>query len=597
MIDTTRASSVVRELPVTDPAFRVEPQAQLSLIAPSSLRVFGEDENAEVHWVAPVLTVGTEQARQILDQVVAASKREAYRNSNSARARINYGVALLNAGMIDDAAQQFETAHVLDRHNLSVLAHLARVRLLEQRVDDARDLGNQVRELDPSNILGALLVASAAMIDHDPAGAIDVLKDAARLAPENWTPEYLLGLVYIRQRQAREAIRHLRLAARNQPRSAAVQQALGVAFGLQAEWGKAIRAFREALTLAPRQRESVLALAHVFLRQLASDDAIAVLSDWAAESPPDREIQELLAHAYRASNNNRAAKRHLRIALQATPDDGAYVADRARILNNIGVCAARAGESDEAKNWYLESIRTKPTMVAFHNLARAYRELGDLKGAAGVLEDALSQNPADMEAKLLHGLTVGELGDADQAIESLTELIDDGHCVAEAYAGLGWILSDEKRDYATALSVLTVGNERFPSDSVIANNLAYVNLMLGDIHAARRVLNNVRAEDVSNSVFLTATMGLLRLYEGDFEGAANRYKDAEQLARRRGHVSLAKEVRQKMHLEFARAFLNMQDHRTAQEHIRSGLAIAGRRSYHHDLGELRGHLLGEGKVE
>jgi tetratricopeptide (TPR) repeat protein len=591
VIEMTTVSTVVQELPVPDPEFRVEPQPELQLIVPSSLEVFCENDATDVQWTTPELPFESEPTRRVLDQIVSDSKRESERHPRSARSRVNYGVALLNAGHLDAATNQFEMARELDPQNISVLAHLARVRLLEQRVQEARELANQVRKLDSSNVLGALLVASAEIAEGRPVAATKALMDAARLAPENWVPEYLLGLVLIGQRQPRNAIAHLRSASRSQPRSAAVRHALGVAFGLQAEWGKAVRAFREALALAPRRRESVLALAHVLLRRDAADDAIGILSDWVAIAPYDREVQELLAHSYRVTNNYRAARRHLQVALQLMPDDEENAASRARVLNNIGVCTGYSGDHVEAADWYSRSIRAMPTMTAFRNLARAYRAVGKLESALAVLATALTQNPDDSDARLLSSVTSAEVGHADEAIEMLKKLIDDGNAVAQAYACLGWVLSDEKRDYDAALDILFRGYELFPFDTVIANNLAYVNLMVGNLGAAKAILLKVPASEIQESVYLTATEGLLRLCEGDVQDAATFYKAAEVLARHRGQTSLARAVRQKMHLEFARAYLRMQNRSSAEKHVKRGLAIHGRPSYHEDLLKLKTHLL------
>ncbi len=450
--------------------------------------------------------------------------------------------------------------------------------MLAQKTDEARALGNEVRSLDSSNILGALLVASVDIIEDRSAAAADVLKSAARLDPENWVPEYLLGLVLIGQRQAREAIHHLRSANRNQPRSAAVHHALGVAFGLGGEWGKAIRAFREALVLAPGRRESVLALAHVLLRQDETEDAIGVLAERVSAWPQDREVQELLAHSYRETNDYRAAKRHLQVALQSIPEDEDYAISRARVLNNIGFCSGHLRQQEEAAEWYSRSIKAWPTMEAFRNLARVYRELGRLESALGVIANALAQNPDDAVAKLLGGVTAAQLGYLDEAISTLKGLTSGrGEVAQDAYASLGRILADEKRDYSAALEVSLRGHQRFPEDAVIVNNVAYVNLMLGNVDAARAVLHGVPEAGISQSIYLTATMGLLRLWQGDLEGAVNFYRAAERLA-------------QRMHLEFARAYLRVDDRRSAEEHIKRGFPIKGRQSYHDDLRELRLYL-------
>ncbi len=100
MIETTTLSNVVQELPPTDPEFRVEPQAQLQLLVPSSLEVFSRNDQSEVQWSTTELPVASGESRRVLDQIVSASQRESERHPQSVRSRVNYGVALLNAGLV-----------------------------------------------------------------------------------------------------------------------------------------------------------------------------------------------------------------------------------------------------------------------------------------------------------------------------------------------------------------------------------------------------------------------------------------------------------------------------------------------------------------
>jgi tetratricopeptide (TPR) repeat protein len=590
MIETMNPSVVVRELPVRDPVFRVEPSTTLPFVVSPALEA-SPARQVELQWTVPVIPVASESARQVLSEIVAASKREADRNPTSARAVVNYGVALLNAGLLQAASEQLAKARSLDPTNISALAYLARTRLLTNDVAAARNLANEIRAIDPSSVVWGLLLASVAMAEQQPDVAAKALKDAAAVDPESWLPEYLLGLLLIASGEGNEAIKHLRSAARHHSRSAAVHHALGVAFGLGADWRKAIRSLREALVLAPRRRESVLALANVFGRVQQVDDAIGILSSWLTDTPHDREAQELLALNYRNVGDFRSARRHLLLALQSTPDTELHGDSRARLLNNLGVCVGRLGDYEEAAQLYARSIETTPTGIAFRNLAATYRQLGNPDAALRVLATAISVDPEDADTRLLWSVIGAELGHADASIRMLRGLLSTGVAVAEAYACLGSVLSDQKRDYDGAIAVLSEGHGRFPSDSLIANNLAYVNLMAGNVSDARQLLGRIPPDVVQSSVYLTATYGLLHLWEGDVSGAFTLYRSAEDIARQQGHAKLAKIVRQKMHLELARAYLRNDDEDSAHEHIKKGLAVDGKRSYQDDLRQLRDRLL------
>jgi hypothetical protein len=90
---------------------------------------------------------------------------------------------------------------------------------------------------------------------------------------------------------------------------------------------------------------------------------------------------------------------------------------------------------------------------------------------------------------------------------------------------------------------------------------------------------------------LAATWGLLYLWEGDIERGSEQYELAERLACEVPQSELRNIVRQKMHLELARAYLRRQDIASAEAEISLGLSVrAGRDIYAQSLMALRNEL-------
>lgn len=591
MIELATPPATAREELAPDPEFRVEPQDQLRFV-PSTIEVFRSDDTTEVHWSPTPTSAVTVPAMSLLEQMVVRARKDVLRHPTSVRYLVNLGTSLLNAGYLDEAAIEFERARSLGSHDISAIAHLARVRLLQARYDEAQELAAQLRASAPTDALGPILLASIALSRMEIQGALAALRDAARLSPHDTLPEYLTGLVMIGERRPSEAIAHLRKAARLDPRSAAIQHALGVALGIKGDWSRATRAFKTALTLAPRQRQSILALSRTLMHCAEIDQAIATLASWVGSTPSDREAQELLAHAYRTGGDSRSARRHLLVALKS-PDLKTEVAraDRARLMNNIGVCSGDIADHEDAKAWFEKSVQEHATSISTLNLGRCYRELGHTEAAYELLTSWLTQSPTDAGARLLLGTVAAELGRPDEAIDTLEGLIRSGETGPAPYASLGWVLSDERHDYDAALRVLEEGRRRFPKDLAIANNLAYVALMSGRLDLARNVFESVPDSEVRKSAYLTATLGLLRLREGATDAARELYEAAEAIARDQGSKALAKAVRQKMHLEFARGLLESGDRAAALVHTRLGLEVRGRRTFHAELKETHQRLL------
>ena len=96
--------------------------------------------------------------------------------------------------------------------------------------------------------------------------------------------------------------------------------------------------------------------------------------------------------------------------------------------------------------------------------------------------------------------------------------------------------------------------------------------MLGHVEKARTVLNSL-PRSVEPHIQLTATLGLLRLLEGDREDSKRLYEKAESLARESGKKDLSKQIRQKMYLELARAASRKGDLTLARAEATRGIAV------------------------
>ena len=143
---------------------------------------------------------------------------------------------------------------------------------------------------------------------------------------------------------------------------------------------------------------------------------------------------------------------------------------------------------------------------------------------------------------------------------------------AGVYSDLGWLLAEAKNDLKAARDILETGFTKFGQDLGVANNYAYVLLLTGDIERAKKVLETVPLSS-ANSVYLTATFGLLKICEGDLVEGRAYYQFAEKMAFQTGDEQLARIVRQKMHLELARAFLRASDNRNAWSEVNKGLQV------------------------
>jgi tetratricopeptide (TPR) repeat protein len=591
MIITSAGSAEKEQFVFSPPQFQLEPPGESPFEAMPATSVVSSKGLFDMNWVENQIELGVSKSEQILDDILSRSRFDAERFPSNAQTRANYALALMNRGNLDEAADEFSAALRLSPRHFMSLANLARIRTLQGRFDEAVKIYEGLSTAYPSE-LSPLVNLSYVLFRTDSLDkAAVILKKAIELAPEAVFPRYLMAVSLLKRGRPHEAIKHLRVAARTDVRSPAVYQALGVAYVMAEDTKAAVRLFKTALTLAPDMKESVHSLANVLLQRGNTDDLIELLSAYLERRPDDIRARETLSEAYSQRKQYPAARLQLTTALRYVHSDNE--ADRklrAKLLNNIGACFDRQGDGDTAEHWIQRSIAVDPRFDAIPhlNLARLNLRKRQFAQAWRTLESCKELFPENHETPEVQAFVLAEQERYDEAIELLRNEIASGKATAGSYGDLGWYLTDCKRRLDEACKVMSEGLERYPQDPKLTNNLAYALLMSGRPVEARDLLISLRIDEkkikLEDKVALTATWGLLYLWEDDLAAGRQYYERAEEMARGSRRKDLAATVRQKMHLEVAKALLRWHDVMTARKEIENGLSIkSGRVVYQQDL--------------
>jgi tetratricopeptide (TPR) repeat protein len=576
-----------------DPTIRMEPPVNDPFVAAPALSLTGQLNDFRFSLdevVAPENRLT--DADKILEMMVSSATRDIDRYPKSARAYLNLGIALLNKGRTDEAAEAFEAALRLDGKNYPAAISLARIRVLHAQYDEARAAyENLSREhLASPAILTSLAYVCMQHGKYDEAETL--LRRVVRLDEGAAVPRYHLGVVFLKVGKPRDAIAQLRAASRFDVRSPAIHHALGVAYVAQGDFKRAVNALKAALVLAPGMIESVHALAEIYLRSADPNRTIQLLSAYLSKyGSEDMVAREMLAQAYETLQRYGDARSQLLELLDLLKgEDLSSQRQRSLLMNNVGVLFARENMLDRASDWIGRAIKLCPDAdaILYNNQARVCLSQRKPAEALQFLSAAKMYFPSNYETDLLFALALHKQGRNDDAIVELRRLLLTGAADCEAYSNLGWILADEKRDMDAALEVLEEGHRRFGGDRMLSNNLAYVRLMRGEVSAARRVLESTpiggKAVEMAT---LTATWGLLRIREGAIDEGIALYKEAETIANRDGQTEHGRIVRQKMYLELARAYIRAGNVEAAREEVVRGLKIRDARScYTEDLESL-----------
>lgn len=523
------------------------------------------------------------------ERIVERARMVAARKPNSARARTNYGLALLGAGLLNEAEEELTQAQRLDSTDYLASASLARTWVAQGRLVDARALLSQLLGNRPTDANVVAGLADIADRQGELRDALGLWSEACRLRPQSAWLKYRLGITYLRIGRKDRAIAALRAAAGESVRSPLLHHGLGIGFLLAGSTRRAIRSFQAALTLAPRMRAAEFGLAATYLSLDMPSKAAEALRDYLEENAGDREAREFLALSLMRSGDPEGARRALSSVLAAiSADSSGDSVVLARIRNNLGVCAMRLRRLDIAEREFASSIELAALgTVPYHNLARTQYQQGRENEALRTLEAVESVYPGDPDTRILRAVCLEGLGKSELAISDLRAWTEDGSATPGAWSALGDLLCDISHDVAGAISVMEKASQLFPRDPMVANNFAYVLLMAKQPDRARQVLESFPTRFLpkagSTAIVLVATRGLLALREGDPEIAEAGYRAAAEMARSQGSFGLEAAALQKMHLELGRWWAERGSLDEALRHARDGLRCTQTSRYRGEL--------------
>ena len=206
------------------------------------------------------------------------------------------------------------------------------------------------------------------------------------------------------------------------------------------------------------------------------------------EDPGGADALYGLGSVYLHQQKNKEAREYLQRAVQSQAN---YPGMMPNAWNNLGIVAAREGNTDEAIEYFLKALELNPEhVVALGNLASAYRQKKDLENARIVLERALRIDPDNAEINFSMGMVCAQSNDLARAYEYLQKALAARPVFPEALDNLGIVYfltgrpDEAKRSLEESIRVA-------PSYERAYLDLAKVYAMQGDKAKAREVLEQL----------------------------------------------------------------------------------------------------------
>jgi predicted TPR repeat methyltransferase len=209
--------------------------------------------------------------------------------------RKNFGVALKNAGLIEDSIAEFRAAVALKPDYAEAHKNLGNALYQSARLDEAIAAYRSAIAVQPGFAeahanLGAALKDSGQLED-----AIAACRRATTLAPGSPEAYNHLGNALLAAGRHGEAIAAYRTALQLRPAFPTASCNLGVALRAAGQRDHAIAAFRETLRLEPNHAIATAHLGHVLREQRRLAESIAAYRDALRLKPDSPDLRHLLA--------------------------------------------------------------------------------------------------------------------------------------------------------------------------------------------------------------------------------------------------------------------------------------------------------------
>jgi tetratricopeptide (TPR) repeat protein len=337
----------------------------------AALSIRQDYASAQSHLGMALAKIGhSTEAIEILQNVL--------RKSNDADAHNNLGHALMNAGRLPEAVEEFTAALALNPNYPAALNNLGVTLSQTGHLPEAiEQLQHAVRvqpnKAETHNNLAMALLKAGRMSE-----AIEEFKTALALKPDDPAALNNLAIALSQTGRLSEAIEYLQHALNVQPNHAKTHNNLAMALLKSGRVTEAIDEFHAALQLKHDDPVTLNSLGMVLAQAGRLEEAIEQLGHAVRVRPEYVEAHVNLGTVLARSGKVPEAIEQLQLALKLNPNE-------ANAHFNLGVLLSDTGEIDKAIAQLEEAVRLRP------NYMEAHFSLGDVLARAGKTEPATEQ--------------------------------------------------------------------------------------------------------------------------------------------------------------------------------------------------------------
>jgi tetratricopeptide (TPR) repeat protein len=365
-------------------------------------------------------------------------------DAQGARAHDDRGVALGEAGKLDEAVVEFERAIAIDPRYAAAHFHLGLAYDRLGRDADAVARYEDALRLKPDFTEARYGLSGVCLKIGDDDGAVALLRQVLATAPSFAEAHYNLGLaLWHRGKSSRGEISRTVAAGDGDSRDAG-------ASGTLSHDEDARDASKPGTT-----RRGVASRAPAASRAATADAASPADLDAAADelaravetAPQEARFQSALGQLLAERQQVPAAIEHLeRAVMLAARGADASPAQRAEYAYNLGLALRLHGDLDAAAARFREAVALDPHhALARRSLGLILRQQDDLGAAADELRRAVAERPDDAQGWHVLGTVLVKRGDGAGAIDAFRQATQRDPSLVEAHVMLAQALARDGR--------------------------------------------------------------------------------------------------------------------------------------------------------
>jgi len=454
------------------------------------------------------------------EEVAKQAKRDLPNNSDGYRMLGDFYAGI---GDLEKATAEYNSLYHEHHQDIQVKKNYIQLLIQENRLDDAREMDNEILKVQPSDSDALEYRAEMQLRDGHPDDAAQTLQTIIKNDPDDAAAHYHLGSAFDKSGNLERAEGEWREAVRLRADLVEAQRSLAGVAMRKGDMSALGQAATQIISLQPTSPDgyALRAVSEINLKQFsAAEQDVRKAIEVAPQNPVGyvqignlRFAQEKYSDAEKAYQEALDRDANSRDALRGLMN--AYIAQK-QIDKAISAANVQIAKSPNNSGFY-DLLGT----VLFHNKK-------DLSGATAAFEKsaALDRNNSDALLKLAQ--VQAAQGSVDQALATCQQSIKDHPREANFYVAMGE-LYESRQDWSKATDGYQKALEIKPQDPMISNHLASAIMQSGGNLDIALSLAQTARRGMPDSPNAADTLGWVLYQKGAYKSAIDLFLEALKL--------------------------------------------------------------------